>query len=284
MKRRLALCAALGLSAGCATTAAPTDPDAAASQDALVAGRMDANGLPPVVDATPLPPRDGGPPRADAAPPGGCVPGQPTGRLCEVCGENGRPALADDDVNCPPLDCTTLDAYVQTEDDGIAVCSKDVHRQPPERCIALGSCHQAANVTACGQPTRVEIDRAEGPCQSFDGCVGGTPGTVTDAPVGTPCPGGVCAAEGVCDTEAVDRCGGFAGEAPVCGAGRHESDGRLYCQIAVEGGESCSAACGARGSFCLRAWTSGVSACVPGDEVGCPAAAPALVCRCAEPT
>jgi hypothetical protein len=284
VKRRLALCAALGLSAGCATTAAPTDPDAAASQDALVAGRMDANGLPPVVDATPLPPRDGGPPRADAAPPGGCVPGQPTGRLCEVCGENGRPALADDDVNCPPLDCSALDAYVLIEDEGIAVCTKDVHRQPPQRCIALGSCHQAANVTACGQPTRVEIDRAEGPCQSFDGCVGGTPGTVTDAPVGTPCPGGVCAAEGVCDTEAVDRCGGFAGEAPVCGAGRHESDGRLYCQIAVEGGENCSAACGARGSFCLRAWTSGVSACVPGDAVGCPAAAPALVCRCAEPT
>ncbi len=280
---RRALWVALALGAGCATTAAPTDPDAETPRDALMAGPMDATGLPPVVDAASGPPRDGGPPRGDALPPGACVPGQPTGRLCETCGENGRPALARDDANCPALDCNTLDAYVLTDDEGIAVCSKDVHRQPPARCIALGSCHQAPNVTACGPPTRVEVERAAGPCQSFDGCVGATPGTLTEAPPGTPCPGGVCAAGGVCDTESVDRCGGFAGDAPVCGAGRHESDGDRYCQIAVVEGGTCVAACGARGTRCQRAWIAGDQACVLGADLGCDMAAPALVCRCADP-
>ena len=262
---------AAAVAAGCATNANPDEPDAEARLDAISGVQPTPDtGLPP-----PLPRLDSGTPapEQDAAP-GGCIAGSPTGVLCEVCGPNGTPVLAADDPGCPAIDCTTLDRYALVDEDGVAVCYKDVHRDPARRCAGRGQCYVAPNQPACGDPDRVQVARADDVCHAFEGCVGATPGTLVEAPQGTPCDDGICTPGGVCDTALVDRCADFESDDPIC------AGDPTYCEFAVVGPTTCGVYCQEHHGICLPGGRLASAGCVTEGEVGCFDMGDALVCRC----
>ena len=225
------------------------------------------------------PPPDNPPPDN---PPGPCQPGQSLG-LCTLCGPDGAPVSAQDDPNCPPLDCESLDYYEASRDEGVFVCHKWVHRRPPSRCLAIETCRPAPDRLGCGEPTQVEVERAESECQSFEGCAGAERPTVVPAPAGTPCEGGICNPAGDCDDAPLDACGDFADGAHICGFGTHV-DGNRYCELAQSGeADTCVGVCSARNGVCLLAWSNDACDRAEAQQVGCITPAPALTCRCATP-
>ena len=228
---------------------------------------------------------DGAPPRRDGSPPSpppaSCTPGQRVS-VCGVCDADGQPALAMDDPECAPVDCTALERYELRQEDPATVCVRLRYETAPGTCADLGVCRTPQSPGACAGPTPTETARVEAECETITGCAGPTPPSPVDAPAGTPCGGGTCDGAGECELEVVDGCENFAGY-NVCESGVHV-DGTPYCDLDVEppDGGSCADACReASNVLCLLAWQIGDEICQQGMPVGCLDRGEHLLCRCA---
>lgn len=216
-------------------------------------------------------------------PPPGCTPGAKVS-LCGVCGPDGRPQAAMRDEDCPPIDCTTRNAYSITDDGGAQVCTRATYQNRADaNCADIGLCFAAADPGACVGPVMTEVARTE-VCQRITGCNAATPPQVVVAPEGTVCEGGVCNAQGECEVEVVEGCEAFEG-ITICGTGVHR-DGTPYCDVdtRLEGGGNCIDVCrNAANVRCILAWQPGAAVCEQGGEAGCFDAGEHLLCRCARP-
>lgn len=202
-----------------------------------------------------------------------CQPGQRLG-LCEVCNPCGQRDLAEDDDECPNLNCRNRATY-QIEGDRCVVVRPML---TAGRCLGPGSCRDPDDATACGDTQRATISTLMEECTAFDGCEGQIGPEIVSAPNGTPCGAdgmGLCRG-GACDTEIGEECAAFGGQ--TCEIGVH-TDGTDFCQVAVEGPMNCIQACQAGGGRCLLGWTS-ANGCVLTQEVGCIANGARLICRC----
>ncbi len=215
-------------------------------------------------------------------PPPGCTPGAKVA-LCGVCGPNGTPEAAQRDDECPPFECAARDAYGIGEEGGTQICARSSYQDAVANCADIGLCYGAGDPEACRGPNVAEVARA-GVCQRIAGCDGETPPQVVLAPVGSPCEGGICNEDGVCEAEVVEGCEAFEG-LTVCAAGVH-GDGTPYCEVDVRPapGGHCGVACReAANAHCLLAWQPGAAICEHGPEAGCFDPGERIICRCARP-
>jgi hypothetical protein len=203
-----------------------------------------------------------------------CSPGERLG-LCEVCNDCGQPDLADDDDECPRLNCAGRNTYEREGNRCILIRPM----LSAGRCLGPGSCRDPDDVTACGDTQRNTVATLMEECTAFQGCVGQEGPEIVAAPNGTVCgemEEGICRG-GMCDTEVGEECAAFGGT--TCGIGTH-TNGDPFCQVAVEvEGMHCINVCSAAGSVCQRAWSS-ANGCVQTEEVGCIGMAPRLICQC----
>jgi hypothetical protein len=276
MNRIVGLALAL---AGCANAIPPSDAEpiteAGPSVDALVGGGMPGGGG-PRPDASAMGPRpDAGRPM------GACANGQPPA-LCAECGPDGLPRLIADDDRCPPLDCSVLDTYVRTMDQGATICVRQHHAPSTGHCLAIGQCRQQADADYCGMRQADAVGQGDHPCAMLQGCDGQTPPSFAPVAPGTPCPGGACDMNGACLPVVDDpRCDQFQ-DRTRCGAGIHV-DGSPYCDVALAEAMNCADLCGTVGATCLGAVSAGATPCERGAEHGCLEATPPLICRCSAP-
>lgn len=205
--------------------------------------------------------------------PATCTPGQRVG-LCEVCNACGQPDLAEDDDECPQLNCRNRATY-QLEGDRCVIIRPML---TAGRCLGPGSCRDPDDATACGETQRNTIQTLNEECTAFEGCEGQVGPEIVAAPNGTPCgPDGMGLCRGgACDLEVGEECMAFGGQ--TCEIGVH-TDGNDFCQVAVEGANHCVEVCVNGGGVCLLAW-SGPDGCVTAQEIGCLDPAPRLICRC----
>ena len=202
-----------------------------------------------------------------------CQPGTRIG-LCEECNACGQPDLAEDDDECPRLNCQGRATYEREGDRCVVVRPM----LTGGRCLGPGSCRDPDDVTACGETMRATIATLMEDCTVFDGCAGQEGPEIVAAPNGTVCgemDEGLCRG-GACDTEVGEECAAFGGQ--TCDIGVH-TNGDPFCQVAVDGQENCIQTCMAGGGICLLGWSS-ANGCVLTEEIGCFAAAPRLICRC----
>lgn len=203
-----------------------------------------------------------------------CNPGERLG-LCEVCNACGQPDLAEDDDECPQLNCRNRVVYEREGPRCVVVRPM----LSAGRCLGPGSCRDPDDATACGDTQRNTIATLMDPCTTFEGCTGQEGPEIVPAPNGTVCgemDEGICRA-GMCDTEVGEECAAFGGT--TCGIGTH-TNGDPFCQVAVEvDGMHCINVCSAVGSVCQRAWSS-ANGCVQTEELGCLEPAPRLICQC----
>jgi hypothetical protein len=115
-----------------------------------------------------------------------CLAGNRLG-LCEECDLDGQPIAAQNDGNCPPIDCTATGQYEQVVEEESVVCYQNGSMaRLPGNCIAVGQC--ATLVEYCGENTRVEALRMPiDPCASMIGCQGNQAPTIQYQPIGASC-------------------------------------------------------------------------------------------------
>lgn len=215
--------------------------------------------------------------RADAAP---CTPGERLG-LCAVCGEDGEAVEAEDDPECPPLDCGALDVYEQSFEDGVLICTVDRRAPRGGICRSIGECHDDLEVY-CGAPRPIEVDYiVPGACISMDGCEGPEPPVVSVRPEGRRCHNvGTCDGEGSCSAN--PDCAEFepGGQSLFCAA--RDGEG-AFCEFYLQTGMdiSCRSFCADYGWDCVDAWNTMVGVCEhPEAGMGCDTTFGSFVCRC----
>lgn len=283
--RKLLIC--LQFLAGCAAPIIEEDDggEAGMGPDAFVPPPLVEAGQPPppVQDASvptqaadamrPQPPADMG---GGRCPPAECAPNTALG-VCESCDACGQRQVPDDDDQCPMVNCGGMAQFARQGN----ICFSLRSRPEGGRCLGPGSCRDPDDLSACGEADRMQELVLEGECRAMEGCQGPTPPRIVPAPNGTPCGEGdmgLCQ-NGTCDLEIGMACAAFG---QTCDVGVHVDGGggTPYCQVAAEGA-NCIEVCNAvPGSRCLAGWAAGAG-CVLGMEIGCIAASPRLICRCA---
>lgn len=251
----------------------PPPPPVGGAGGAPVGGMMGQGGMMPPPVGGMMPPPVGGM-GMDCQGARTCNPGERLG-LCEVCNECGQPDLAEDDDECPALNCAGRNTYEREGDRCVLVRPM----LSAGRCLGPRSCRDPDDVTACGDTQRNTVATLMEECTAFEGCVGQEAPEIVAAPNGTTCgemEEGICRG-GMCDTEVGEECAAFGGI--TCGIGTH-TNGDPFCQVAVEvEGMHCINVCSAVGSVCQRGWSS-ADGCVQTEEVGCIGMAPRLICQC----
>ena len=211
-----------------------------------------------------------------------CTPGESTG-LCTLCGADSMPTLAQNDPDCPVLDCSLLTRYQQTIlDDGGVLCEQVPFMPNSTSCKEIGVCHEDVEEYCTMQDPEPLFTAYEG-CRSFVGCQDDIPPSATSQPEGATCNGfGTCQADGQCNAPIQCARLDAVGINQACAA-VNEDQCEVYASASSYSNLSeinCLAYCqrGAR-LTCKQAWEAN-GPCNKGSNINCSTNKNDLICLC----